>query len=421
MRMLLAAVLLGLTVSNLPAAKPTLPGAEGFGASARGGSGGRILLVTRLDDDPRHPQRGMLRWALQQAGPRIVKFDLAGTIELQDQITVRDPYLTIDGSTAPGLGVCIRGGCLKISGSHDVVIREVRIRLGDETTLRKNKRLHLNRPHNSDGLDCITLEDSERILIDHCSLSWSCDEIIGITRCRSVTVQWCILSEPLANPKIHPYGDDHAFPLNASASTLSVHHCLFAHFVMRGPQFECNDLGKRDDYTVKMEAVNNVVFDYERSGARYSCGVERGQGQSKGRSFQFQFLNNLFLNKNATRPEIEAITKHGYADGVRVCLKGNETGNRSRTAVKAPVADAEHLLADDQARITSHLRSEPLFAAPVKVAMQSPSEAAALVLASAGCSQRDAADLRIIKDAQKMQSEKALSSQSKVGGWPKLR
>ena len=421
MRTRVVIILLGLAVARLPAATPAFPGAQGFGASARGGNDGRVLLVTRLDDDPPHPQRGMLRWALQEAGPRIVRFDLAGTIELQDQITVRDPYLTIDGSTAPGLGVCIRGGCLKVSGTHDVIIREIRLRLGDENTLRKNKRQHLKRPHNSDGLDCITLEDSERILIDHCSLSWSCDEIIGITRCRSVTVQWCILSEPLANPKVHPYGDDHAFPLNASASTLSVHHCLFAHFVMRGPQFECNDLGKRDDYTVKMEAVNNVVFDYGRSGARYSCGVEKGQGQSKGRYFHFQFLNNLFLNKDATRPEIEAITKHGYADGVRVCLEGNESGTGSRASVKAPVADAERLLAEDQARIASHLRSEPLFAAPAKVTQQSPREGAALVLASAGCSPRDAVDLRIIKDAQEMRSEKPLTSQSKVGGWPKLR
>ena len=433
-----------LAATSLFAAQPVVSGAQGFGALARGGEGGRVLMVTRLDDNPRRPQQGMLRWALEQRGPRIVKFAIAGTIQLEDEVLVRRPFLTVDGSDAPGMGVCIAGGCLKISGTHDVIIRHVRIRLGDETTLRRNKEDKLKRPRNSDGLDCITLEDSDQILIDHCSVSWSCDEIIGITRCRNVTVQWCILSEPLGNPKLHPYGDDHAFPLNASASTLSVHHCLFAHFVMRGPQFECNDLGKHDDYTVKMEAVNNVVFDYERSGARYMCGVEKGQGQSKGRSFQFQFLNNLFLNKDATKPEIEVITKHGYVNGIQVCVSGNEADSRWWSAsarvrdeadalnhtstsgrivdvVHAFCTDAKHCLLKDHSELNAQLSSERLFRAPVNVPREKTREASSRVLAEAGCSlNRDEVDQRIIRDVAEMRCGKIIASQSKVGGWPKL-
>ena len=444
MRKCFTAVLTGLAATSLFAARPVIPGALGFGAFARGGEGGPVILVSRFDDDVKHPQRGMLRWALEQKGPRIVKFSSAGTILLKSEITVRDPFLTVDGSEAPGMGICIAGGCLKISDTHDVIIRHVRVRLGDETTLRKNKEHKLKRPHNSDGLDCITLEDSDRILIDHCSLSWSCDEIIGITRCRDVTVQWCILSEPLSNPKIHPYGDEHACPLNASASTLSVHHCLFAHFVMRGPQFECNDLGKHDDYTVKMEAVNNVVFDYSRSGARYSCGVEKGQGQSKDRWFQFQFLNNLFLNKDASKPEIEAITKHGYVDGARVCVSGNESdsrwwsagarvrdGNKALThtsttgrivdVVHAFCTDAKRCLLKDHSHLNSQLRDERLFHAPLNVAREKTRDAAERVLAEAGCSlHRDEVDQRIIRDVTEMRCGRVIHSQDKVGGWPKL-
>lgn len=444
MRAAFIAFLLSSILGTAHGITPVVPGARGFGALTRGGHGGRVLMVDRLDDDPQQPQPGMLRWALEQSGPRIVKFALAGTVLLQGEVTVREPFLTLDGSDAPGMGVCIRGGCLKISGTREVIIRELRVRLGDETTLRKNKERGLKRPHNSDGLDCITLEDSRDILIDHCSLSWSCDEIIGITRCRDVTVQWCILSEPLAGAKLHPYGDEHAFPLNASASTLSVHHCLFAHFVMRGPQFECNDLGKEDDYTVKMEAVNNVIFDYARSGARYSCGVEKGQGQGARRWFQFQFLNNLFLNKNAARPEIEAITKHGYVPGTRICVSGNEADTRwwsasarvrgeennwrhSSTsghivdAVHALCEDARHCLAKDASPIAAHLRSQRIFRARVNVPCERTREAAQRVLELAGCSRRDAADLRVLQDVADMRCGKVIHSQAKVGGWPELK
>ncbi|WP_156345705.1 hypothetical protein [Verrucomicrobium spinosum] len=128
----------------------------------------------------------------------------------------------------------------------------------------------------------------------------------------------------LGRKELHPYGDDHAFGVNASASTLSIHHCLFARFVMRGPQFECNDLRPKDRYTVQMEAVNNVIFDYGRSGSRYSTGVEKGSGTGEGKKFEFQFLNNLYLSSRATRSPIEVFTRHGHAPGMKAGVVGNE-------------------------------------------------------------------------------------------------
>lgn len=421
---------------------------EGYGATSKGGTGGQVLMVNRLDDNPKRPAAGSLRWALQQKGPRVVKFAVSGNISLRDRIEIEEPFLTIDGSDAPGGGICIRGGSLEFKGTHDIIVRHVRIRLGDQTTLRRVKDSGRDRPKDSDGLDCITLSDSRRLIFDHCSISWSCDELFGITRCQDVTIQWCILGEPLSNPRLHPYGDHHAFALNCSASTLSLHHCLLARFVMRGPQFECNDMRPKSNYTVRMEAVNNIVFDYMRSGSRFSTGVEPGSGTGKGKSFRFQFLNNLYITSSLKPPAIEPIEKYGDAADVEVGVEGNQVIARPS---KFPSAPRPPLL-DHKGGIrpslpielgpghwtTALLSAKPvawateggppksvvprsLFKAPKPVTVEPVNTAASRVLAEAGHRfPTDAVDARILMDAMLLRFQKPLTSQEDVGGWPDL-
>src|SRR5512140_738351 len=105
---------------------PAFPGAEGFGATTPGGRGGKILFVTNLDDSG----PGSLRAACEADGPRIVIFRVGGTIALKKPITVRNPFLTIAGQSAPGDGICLRDESLGIA-THDVVVRFIRSRLGD--------------------------------------------------------------------------------------------------------------------------------------------------------------------------------------------------------------------------------------------------------------------------------------------------
>ncbi|WP_218280450.1 hypothetical protein [Verrucomicrobium spinosum] len=118
----------------------------GFGATATGGAGGRVLLVTRLDDDVKKPAKGTLRWALRQKGPRTVKFSVGGTITLKDRIEVKESFLTVDGTDAPDGGITIRGGSLEFEGVEEIVLRHLRIRLGDENVLRRNKAEKRHRP-----------------------------------------------------------------------------------------------------------------------------------------------------------------------------------------------------------------------------------------------------------------------------------
>jgi hypothetical protein len=412
-------------------------------------------MVTRLDDNPRKPAAGSLRWALRQKGPRVVKFAVAGTISLQDRIEIKEPFLTMDGSDAPGAGICIRGGSLEFKRTNDIIVRHIRVRLGDETTLRKVKAAKRDRPVNSDGLDCIGLTDSRRILFDHCSISWSCDELFGITRCQDVTIQWCILGEPLSNPRLHPYGDNHAFVLNCSASTLSVHHCLMARFVMRGPQFECNDMTPKSKYTVRMEAVNNVIFDYQRSGSRYSTGVEGGNGTGNGKVFRFQFLNNLYITSSSKAIEIEPIEKYGHTADVQTGVKGNKVIVRAAvkpSKPKAPMLTHKGGLGPVPATsptpppptegsagywVTALVSARPvtwppgsapgevvterLFKAPVPVRIEPTESAAHRVLEEAGHrAPLDEVDARLVMDVMMLRFRNPITSQKDVGGWPDL-
>jgi len=405
--------LIGVVILWLPAAlhaEPVFAGASGFGEESRGGKGGALIMVTRLDDDVRKPQPGMFRWAVRQKGPRIIKFQVAGTIALKDTVSIREPFLTIDGQDAPGLGICLRGGSLEIEDTHDIIVHHIRVRLGDENTLRRNKAAKRKRPKGSAGLDCIEIRRSQDILVDHVSVSWSCDELLSVVHCRNVTVQWCLMAEPLSNPALHPYGDNHAFCFNTSASTLSIHHCLFARYVMRGPQFEANDMRKADQYAVRMEAVNNVMFDYEHSGSRYTTGVEDHKAEASKQGYDFQFLGNVYLGK-PKRPQIEAVLKHGIQPNVRV-----------------HASDPRLIVLPDNDSVSKHLpgarrqlQAEPLFSTTATL-LQAPAEQVLkAVIDQAGCSHaRDAADQRIIDDARKQRLGEVLKSQKQVGGWPDL-
>src|SRR4029453_11865856 len=106
------------------------PGAEGYGAYAKGGRGGKVLVVTNLNDSG----PGSLREAIETKGPRTVIFRIGGIIETKG-LTIHEPYLTIAGQTAPGHGICLKkaesdGNAFDVSNTHDVILRFLRIRAG---------------------------------------------------------------------------------------------------------------------------------------------------------------------------------------------------------------------------------------------------------------------------------------------------
>jgi hypothetical protein len=124
--------------SNAVANAPTLPtlrafpGAEGFGAYTPGGRGGKVYVVTTLEDGAASPRAGSLRAALTAKEPRFVVFAVSGTIHLKKKLRIDSPFLTIAGQTAPGGGICLADEEVAVA-THDVVIRHLRFRRGDTT------------------------------------------------------------------------------------------------------------------------------------------------------------------------------------------------------------------------------------------------------------------------------------------------
>ena len=93
-RCLLAAAAVASAVASLSAnAIPVLPGASSHGISTPAGRGGRVHRVTNLAADG----AGSLKACVDARGPRVCVFEVSGTIRLPDDLTLRNPYLTIAG------------------------------------------------------------------------------------------------------------------------------------------------------------------------------------------------------------------------------------------------------------------------------------------------------------------------------------
>lgn len=167
---------------------PAFPGAEGFGAFARGGRGGDVLLVTTLEDyrpgtDTAIP--GSLRAACEAKGARIVVFRVSGIIRLKASLQITEPFLTIAGQSAPGRGVCLVDYACSLSNVHDVVIRYLRCRPGDRAGVELDAL--------STGGGC------KNVILDHCSASWANDEVLSVSGAGqdNITVQWCFITESM--------------------------------------------------------------------------------------------------------------------------------------------------------------------------------------------------------------------------------
>ena len=250
--------------SDLPQAKIlAFPGAEGAGAYSFGGRGGRVFVVTNLNDDG----EGSFRWACEQGGPRIIVFNVAGIIQLKSPVSIRAPYVTIAGQTAPGDGVCIAGETVEVD-THDVVIRYMRFRRGATDVTRRD--------------DALGGSGVGNIIFDHISTSWGLDENISMYRHMydpgdgseaqklptvNITIQNSISSEAL-NTYNHAFG-----------STIGGHNSTFMRNLWSSNISRSPSIGMDGDFGF----VNNVVFNW------WNRSADGGDHKS-----EFNFINNYF-------------------------------------------------------------------------------------------------------------------------------
>lgn len=255
------------SISDAPIA---FPGAEGFGKYTTGGRGGKVHIVTNLNDNG----PGSFRDAAEAKGKRIIVFAVSGTIHLQTKLSIKGDA-TIAGQTAPGDGICIADNSVSLGGDN-IIVRYMRFRMGDK--YQKGGMVDGN-----GGDDAFGAGKRKHIIVDHCSMSWSTDEVCSVYGGDSTTLQWNIISEPLNYSYHFETGDKdyehHGYGGIWGGNRLSAHHNLFAHCLSRNPRFNGTRLGAAKEL---VDFTNNVIYNW---GHNTAYGGEAGN---------YNIVNNYF-------------------------------------------------------------------------------------------------------------------------------
>ena len=209
---ILAAMVVSMTAMADDA--PAFPGAEGHGRYATGGRGGNIVHVTNLNDSG----TGSFRAAVSSSN-RIIVFDVAGVIALRSDLKFKD-NITILGQTAPYPGITLRYYTVQPGANN--IIRFIRFRRGQEKDV-------------NDGADACWQRQKTGIIFDHCSFSWSIDEVASFYDNNNFTMQWCTVGESLVDAG-HGKGA-HGYGGIWGGKLASFHHNMILHVANRSPRF----------------------------------------------------------------------------------------------------------------------------------------------------------------------------------------
>ena len=328
---------------------PAFPGAEGHGRYVAGGRGGKIVHVTNLNDSG----TGSFREAVK-SGNKIIVFDVAGVIALKSDLKFAD-NITILGQTAPSPGITLRYYTVQ-PGSNNI-IRFIRIRRGQEKNI-------------NDGADASWQRNKTGIIYDHCSLSWSIDEVASFYDNNNFTMQWCTVAESLTNPG-HSKGA-HGYGGIWGGKLASFHHNFVGHLMNRGPRFNGARYGwtgytSNKDYdtykwknTVQAENVDfrncvmynaqgtcyggpgggqiNIVNNYYKAGPSHSLKgttlnglkVDVSTGKERGSQDRITLVTlSTQSNSDKSHPEFYDMTSRYYINGnTTETTKGSKTANK---------------------------------------------------------------------------------------------
>ncbi|WP_218043106.1 pectate lyase family protein [Steroidobacter gossypii] len=265
-RRLAAAVALACGLAPIANAVPVLPGAIGHGITTPAGRGGTVHRVTNLNASG----AGSLKACVDARGPRVCVFEVSGTIRLDDDLTLRNRYITIAGQTAPSPGITLRGAGLLVKTS-DVLVQHIRVRPGDDAGGEP--------PGNRDALkiEAPATAPISNIVIDHCTFTWSVDEVASAWQYwNNISLINNIFAEPL-HDSIHPEGK-HGYgvllgPVDGNA-TLAGN--LFANMQSRLPMTAAT----------RTVIVNNLIYNWGNTAVDL---------QSRGDVTQNSVVGNVFV------------------------------------------------------------------------------------------------------------------------------
>lgn len=279
---------------------PAFPGAEGHGRFVTGGRGGEIRHVTNLNDSG----TGSFREAVKGDAKKIVVFDVGGVIPLADDLSI-GANTTILGQTAPAPGITLR--YYTVNPGANNIIRFIRLRRGQERDV-------------NDGADASTQRQKTGIIFDHCSFSWSIDEVASFYDNNNFTMQWCTVAESLTNTghtkNAHGYGGIWGGKL------ASFHHNMIAHVSNRGPRFN----GARYGWTGYTSNYDYAQYKWENPAQAENvdfrnCVMYNAQGTCYGGpgGGQINIVNNFYKagpcgNGNQERITLVTVSASGNSD-----------------------------------------------------------------------------------------------------------
>lgn len=428
-----AALQVALSLHNIGASETiAFPGAVGQGAAASGGRGGDVYHVTTLDDyrpnkDPKI--LGSLRHAIRSAtGPRTIVFDVGGPIALTAPLEVLKSNLTIAGQTAPAPGVTLWGYPFEISRGSNIVVRYLRVRLGDFHAVARDSGKPHPYPGNGD-LDAGSANAvhiggrCQRVIVDHVSTAWGMDETLSVTMCRDVTVQHSIIASSL-NDSFHPKGP-HGYgtlvrgELTAEDQSVgrggfTFYGNLWAHHRARNPSIGGQQRllpghAEEDRRRTDVNLVNNVIYNWG----------DQPTHRSQAGAVRINMVGNYYING----PEngVFRIFKEGEVGKTAVFASGNfidADQDRQHNGIELVTAE-QHASAFVQFRPNDQLLTRSngrphTFLESVAPRLRTAEEAYLQVIRSVGCSLvRDAVDQAII-DSVKGRTGRIIDTQEQL-------
>ncbi|MET0337329.1 MAG: pectate lyase [Caulobacter sp.] len=378
---------------------------DGF-TRTRGGAGGQALVVTTLANDG----PGSLRQALKVKGPRVITFAVGGVIDLgRKSLNLHEPFVTIDGESAPSPGVTLIRGDLAIN-SHDVIVRHIRVRAGRDGAPDKSGY----------EVDGISLRSAHDVIIDHCSVSWATDENLSASGPRfeggedvakwrqgtssRITFSNNIVSEGLSHAS-HAKGEHSKGSLiHDNATGILIVGNLYAH------NLERNQLFKGGVHAV---SVNNLIYDPGTRNMHYALNAPEWEGHA-WQVGKLALVGNITKGGASTRSDLPFLIVEGQGD-----LELYASDNISRHADGRPMEPLRVLPTTPLPKVTS-LSKAPFW--PSGLVAMPASKVEAHVLANAGArpADRDEVDLRVIAQVQEG-TGRVIDDEAQVGGYPQSR
>lgn len=354
---------------------PVFPGAEGFGTRTPAGRGGNILIVSNLNDSG----PGSLREAINTSGPRIIVFEVGGSIRLVSDLIVREPFLTLAGQSSPSPGITLIGAGLSVQ-THNVLVQHLRVRVGD---------LDPGPPPSARDAVNIIGPDAHNVVIDHVSASWAIDENVSTWGgVNNVTISNCLISEGLSWSRHESGPHSKGLLIGDGTRNVTISGNLFAHNADRNP------LIKGGSSAV---IVNNLMYN-----PGLDKFVELVDDYSAGH-ITASIVGNVFISGPDT-PAHAALCKihRTTSPGTGVYMLDNiYAGQKVRNL----------------ATFDPQLAAPPVWDGRLGPLSSMEVETRTIGRAGARPIDRDQVDLRTVAEVQ-MRNGRIINSQQEVGAWP---